>query len=109
MACGSVIFNFVSPQWHEFFYPALNSGEHFIAFQEVNEANLTNSILPQIKAHVKKFEESGDEEPLVARNAHDWVTTNLSPDALNCYWYRVLLAYIKLYAAQDPANIPQHP
>lgn len=54
----------------------------------------------------------GDEAPAIARAGQEFALTQLTPDALSCYWYGALQRYGELYfneetAAQQQARVVQ--
>lgn len=106
-------------QFSEFFYPALEDGVHFLAVDPQIVFQYMSKRKEQIKAMEDNLEykklwsgfakEDGLLEMLkstildseyaeqIGRNARNFVEKNLREEAVYCYWYKALIAYLDLY------------
>eukprot|EP00798_Chlamydomonas_sp_ICE-L_P007769 gene7769-955_t len=101
LACASVVFMFESP-YREFFYPALVPDVHYVSLPEVTSAELRKDVFPRIKVLIKTFQrEYALMSPPLATAARDFIVNQLTPDAVSCYWLKLLVAYSRLWYAAD--------
>ncbi|PNH09325.1 hypothetical protein TSOC_004062 [Tetrabaena socialis] len=94
-------------KYREFYYPALQPGVHYLSFPEGSREELIDRIAPRIKAALAQLEaEHGESPPPMAAAAREFATSQLSPSALSCYWFKTLVAYAGLYFAPTAAEVP---
>ncbi|KAG2500359.1 hypothetical protein HYH03_001933 [Edaphochlamys debaryana] len=106
LACGSVVIAFEN-DYKEFYYPALKPGVHYLLYPEEEKVKFIKEVAPKIKEEVRRIQEENEEEPpSMARAAHHFALTQLTQEALSCYWYRAILAYSKLFFASTGAEVP---
>ncbi|GAX76445.1 hypothetical protein CEUSTIGMA_g3890.t1 [Chlamydomonas eustigma] len=106
LACGSVVLLFES-KYQEFYYPALKPGEHYESFPEADADTLHKNVFPQIKARLHKLEaEHHDNRPDMAQAARDFARSQLTQEALSCYWLKALIVYSKIFYLPSRHAVP---
>lgn len=107
LACGSLVLRFES-DYTEFYEPGLVDGTHVVSLKAthegVDEEEFTKVSAPKIKEAVQTALNS-PEAPAIAQAGQKFALEQLSPEALDCYWYGVLIRYSKLYFMEPKKEV----
>jgi protein glucosyltransferase len=105
LACGQLVVHFES-KYQEFYEPALEDGVHVVRVpaeeEGVDEEEFFEYSAPKIKKAVKAaLSGKVTDVPEIAAAGQKFVLTQLTPEALSCYWYGALLRYGEMYFTEE--------
>jgi hypothetical protein len=81
--------------WQEFYYHTLNAEEHFVPIYTTNP-NCAVGTNKQVTMRIEQMRKDDAAAQQLAQRGFDFVTENLTMDAVNEYWYALLCGFASL-------------